>query len=431
MSQTFCYTRLYRQYKPIIEKYHGLITKPRSTGTQANPVSSDLQATVDLSIGSAEVQLRAAKGLWIRWEVGKVYLTRSGTNKQQNFGARLAPQLVGAYTTAKKTKTRDSSTIRLPSVSAIGKHWRHSDQHNLSATVNLGVFTGILKPAILDRLLSLHQRLGADMVEIIRQYRGGINGAVVTPKEGKPASAIPGPKTLLDLRISVAGVRFGLRADDVATMLLFEAISLQGYASNLTTHDASLQWRAKVDHFGLSLGHLDSDVLSEECTPTRKYRSASMVFDVDVQEIPGGPDAASQLNVYLNQIHTVMHVAALSELSDLVKSWAYDIHILRENRGTEVAELKEQTHKLIKRLEPDPEETVQPSWFASRLLTVEITGLGIAIPLSEGTTIDLQRHHETPGPALLFSIHRISFQNRRNETARFQVHQTALQFLDL
>jgi hypothetical protein len=84
---------------------------------------------------------------------------------------------------------------------------------------------------------------------------------------------------------------------------------------------------------------------------------------------------------------------------------------------------------ILKKIE-SAERGSQPeaSWFATRLLSIEVTGLGIAIPL----TNSIGKSNEgasAPVPALLFSIRVMSFQNRRNETARFRVKQMALQFL--
>jgi hypothetical protein len=189
-------------------------------------------------------------------------------------------------------------------------------------------------------------------------------------------------------------------------------------------------WRAKVDHFGLSLGHLGSEI-SDGAEPIRKHRSAYMILDIDVQEIPSQKGIASQLNVSLSRVHTVMHVAALSELSDLVRSWQSDIHILRDNRASEVAEVKSTTSKILKKLEAG-DKPIQPeeSWFATRFFTVHIVGLGLAIPLDEAAAIDLRHRDNVSTPAMLFSIRVVSFQNRKNETARFKVQQAALQFLE-
>ena len=423
--------------------------RPGGADTSAEP-----DVTLDLSIGKIQLQVRAAKAVWLRWDVGKLYISRRGCTSNVEFGVRIAPQVVGAYTSMKKVKGRDASSIKLPSLTAIGSHRRTDGKPHISAAVTLGFFVGVLKPAVLDRLLSLHQRLGTDILHIVQEYRETVRkelaerhakytstSSVLSDTADKQLgedshqtatqSASAGLGVFVDLQVSVAGVRFGLRADDVATTLLFEALSLRGQVTNTDTEQAALLWRAKVDHFGLSLGHLGSAQITDDAEPIRKHRSAYMVLDIDVQEIPSHQNVASQLNVSLNRVHTVMHVAALSELSDLVRSWQSDIHILRDNRASEVAEVKETTTKILKKLDAsDKNATLEESWFASRLFTVNVVGFGIAVPLDEGAAIDLQHRENTAVPAMLFSTRVVSFQNRRNETARFKIQQMALQFLE-
>jgi hypothetical protein len=415
-------------------------TKPPSAPSVATNAKLGVNAKLDVSIGSVHLHVRAAKAVWLRWDVGKVYFSRQASQEDVRFGIRVALQLVGAYTSNRRSKIRDASTIRLPSLNAIGSHRSIKGRPHLSATISLGCFIGILKPAVLDRLLSLHQSLRTDVMDFVQEYRYSIRKALKARRKKDPptssvrsvsAGATGFSKILFDLRLDVAGVRFGLKADDVASTLLFEAFALKGHATNQTTQDAAVLWRAKVQHFGLSLGHLGTADLPNEVEPSRKHRSAYMVVDVDVKEIPGAAGATSQLNVYLSRVHTVMHIAALSELSDLVRSWQSDVHSLRDHRATEVAEVREQTTRIFQNLETNEKTTTpEASWFANRLFTIDLTGLGIAIPLDEAAAIDLLQRESSTTPALLFSIRVISFHNRRNETARFKVQQTVLQFID-
>lgn len=422
-----------------MHRLDSLISKSADTSVDTGPPS---QVILDFSFGSADLKVRAAKAVWVRWEIGKIYITGKGIGRDLKFGIRASPQVIGAYSTVKKVKSRDTSTVKLPSLTVLGSTGSEGEQLRVSATISLGFFVGVLKPALLDRLLSLYQRLGADIAEITKEYKSTVQSELRIRRSrtslhaehyiDEPTPATKKSKTvLLDLRLSVSGVRFGLQADDVATTLLFEAISLKGQVSNTSTEQAALMWRAKVDHFGLSLGHLGTAGITDNIEPIRKHRSAYMILDVEVQEIPRHGTSSAQLSVYLNRVHTVMHVAALSELSDLIRSWQNDIHSLRDERGSEVAEVKTATAKLFKSLDStDKLDQPEESWFASRLFTVEVVGFGMAIPLEESATIDLKAREQTVNPALLLSVRLISFHNRRNETARFKIQQMALQFLD-
>ncbi|WVQ94212.1 hypothetical protein IAU59_001290 [Kwoniella sp. CBS 9459] len=412
-------------------------TVEATTGDDMRSIAESLM--LDISVEETRVQVRAAKALWLRWTLGKVYASRQGPKDDVHFAIRAAPQVVGAYTSLRRSKAADSSALRLPTITIVGNHKTIDGRHNLEANLVMGFFTGILKPVILDRLLSVHQRVAADLTQFIRDWQGGVSKALSkrhakgiswvsndSMNSIKPAEVRPGP--LFNIHISVSGIRFGLRADDVATTLLFEALAMEGQATNHDAANDALHWRAKVDHFGLSLGHVGRQALSDKAEPTRKHRTAYMSLDAEVQEHPATKHSASKLNISLSRVHTIMHPQALSELADLMRSWIADLHILRDHRADEVAEVKESTTKVLKRLESaEKVEHSEISWFANRLVSVDVSGVGVAIPLVDGPVIGSKTHTEVP--AMLFSIRVISFQNRRNETARFKVQNMALQFV--
>ncbi|KAK4686556.1 protein CSF1, partial [Tremellales sp. Uapishka_1] len=421
---------------PIADQIQSFI----ASDPKPDHTAPDRAVVLDVKLVAARLQICAAQALWLRWDIGEIYGTRQGSRDHLHFGVRVAEQMIGAYSTphSRKTKSLESASFRLPSISALGNHQKLEGLAKVTSTIDIGFFTGVLKPALLDRLLTLHQRLGADIMEVIGDYQASVSRTLKSRRsQGLSVVTVgnspePTPKHTLrfDMHILVAGVRFGLRANDVLTTLLFEALALEGNLTNATTPGAALLWSAKVDHFGLSLGHLGTSPLSIDSEPMRKSRSAYMVFDLNVQEIPSTGRSPSELSVSLNRVHTVMHVAALGELTDLFKSWSADLTVLSGNRAAEVAEVKSHTTRVLKKMESAEKKNAhEASWLATRLLRVEVTGIGIAIPLADGAAIDLEQKEDSTVPAMLFSIRVIKFTNRKNETARFKIQQMALQFL--
>ncbi|EAL21708.1 hypothetical protein CNBC5720 [Cryptococcus deneoformans B-3501A] len=394
-----------------------------------------LLTDLDITIEALHFQVRAAKALWLRWEVGKIYVVKSEKKKDIRFAVKVAPQVVGAYY-SRRSKSSESSSLNLPSVAIIGNHRHLQDKPHVFANLQLGLFSGVLRPAILDRLLSLHQNLQDDINHLVNDWRKDVRKAKEKLHAQKGwRSPSPGArkvslnKILYDVHVRVDGVRFGLRADDVPATIVFEALAAKGRATNQYHHGNGLHWRAKVDHFSLSLGHLDDGYVSNDTEPFRRQRTASMTLDVEVEEIPATPLLTSQLIIHLSHVRTVMHVEALSELTDLLKSWSSDLYILRDHRAREMAEVKQRTTKVLKRFESaEHVNRSEISWLANRLLTVEIGGIGVAIPLVEGAVIEDCRKSDVP--ALLYSIRVISFHNRHNEAARFRLQNMALQFID-
>ena len=123
----------------------------------------------------------------------------------------------------------------------------------------------------------------------------------------------------------------------------------------------------------------------------------------------------------------------MSELSDLVKAWQSDLHVLKDNRADEMAEIKSTTSRMFKKLDAGSATVPEESWLSTRLLSVQVAGLGLAIPLLDIRSMG-RRGSEEPVqpivPALLFSIRAIEFVNKRNETARFTLQRMALQFAE-
>lgn len=394
-----------------------------------------LLTDLDITIEALHFQIRAAKALWLRWEVGKIYVAKSKKEEDIRFAVKVAPQMVGAYS-SRRSKSNESSSLNLPSVTIIGNHRHLQGEPHVFANLQLGLFSGVLRPAILDRLLSLHQNLQDDISHLVNDWRRDVRKAKEKLHAQKGwRSPSPGTrkvslnKILHDVHVRVDGVRFGLRADDVPATIVFEALAVKGRATNQYHHGNGLHWRAKVDHFSLSLGHLVDEYVSKDTEPFRRQRTASMTLDVEVEEIPATPLLTSQLIIHLSHVRTVMHVEALSELTDLLKSWSSDLYILRDHRAREMAEVKQRTTKVLKRFESaEHANRSEVSWLANRLLTVEIGGIGVAIPLVEGAVIEDRRKSNVP--ALLYSIRIISFHNRHNETARFRMQNMALQFID-
>lgn len=420
-------------YASAVDDMKGAIkTWTNGPPSKCNPV---LLADLDITLEALHFQVRAAKALWLRWDVGRIYVVKSKKEKDIRFAVKIAPQIVGAYS-SRRSKSNESSSLNLPSVTIIGNHRHLQDKPHIFANLQLGLFSGVLRPAILDRLLSLHQNLQDDISHLVTDWRKDVRKMKQKLHEQKSGrSPSPGVqkvnlnKIFYDVHVGIDGVRFGLRADDVPATILFEALAAKGRATNRYHHGQGLHWRAKVDHFSLSLGHLGEGYVSKYAEPFRRQRTASMTLDVEVEEIPASPLSTSQLIIHLSHVRTVMHVEALSELADLLKSWSSDLYILRDHRAREMAEVKQQTTKVLKKFESaEHVNRSEVSWLANRLLTVEIGGIGVAIPLVEGSLIEDGRKSDVP--ALLYSIRVISFHNRHNETARFRMQNMALQFID-
>lgn len=453
--------RFWPLYEPYWKKFEALIAKqkvrsqqkyspalqaPPSPEKTANELSAVGERMIDAFVGKARLQLRGSEKLWLRWDMNRIYGSFRGTPEASKFGGRIDPQTIGGYSQYECIKDKQASIISLPEITGTGNYDETSDKKHLGLNIAIGMFTGIIKPIVLDRLLSLHQKVGKDVTLIIRELKSTWGDKspksepsrlLQPPDLSRPEKAKSPPvQWSFDAQTSIAGVRVGLRAENVPTTLMFEALDLQASASNVDR--PSIEWMAKANHVGLSLIRLkDRHGLRSTAKPLQGSRSASMVFDFSAEEIPGNP---SRLNIEFRSVHTVMHIAALSEVSDLIRSWSADLNVLREVHKEEVDDVKEEATKVFKKIEgshisnvstgtQESNATAIESWLKSRVLKLGIHGFGIAIPLDEDAAIDLAKRHSSDVPALLFSIRAMDLKTSRTETARFKVLNTELQFV--
>jgi hypothetical protein len=448
----------YPLYKPTVDQFKVVMDRrrtPLSTPTPSVAPRCEIirgrDLALDLCIKSMDFQARLAKTLRLGWETGKLYATRSGTDDYVQFGLLVDPQTLGLYPNSKRTK-KGSSVLRLPSIKVKGLYANSNDRRNMTADVRFGLFTGNIKPTVLDRLLLVHQQVGSDIVEAVSEYSSERTPSpvVITKPKKDPL--------LFNINASFEGIRVGLRADDVATTLLFEALNLELQTSVDNAVRSNLEWSLTANPVSLSLIRLEDD-LDHGTKPARGTRFMSMTCDVTARETAATETHPGKLNMRLARVHALMHLAALSEASELIRSWSSEITVLREVHRAEMEEVKAQTSKVLKKIDaarsssktsvvassadpitPSTDLTIvtdfkNPSletWLSARQIKFQIHDLGIAIPLGTASPIDVGWHesHKSSGPALLYSINDIALNTSRNETARFTVQQMSLAFVD-
>lgn len=467
-------------YEPSIERY----TARMAPSVVSTPSASDMTAvnvTVDVQVKSAALSIRAAENLKVKWHVNSLYASVSGPTKSRSFGIRISPQTVGAYTLLHDNETGSTSKLQLPSIRIHGRQIMRGDEESRIANVQLGVFKGDIKPATLDRLLQLYSQLSKVYGALRHQYGPGVSKAIeaarlksgsfrISRSGSSPASgshsALPRPTGLLapsskhlpetvieddlpdtpprsvpelptptpgkpiawDVRASVRRVLIGFHADNVASTIWLQGSGLEG---QYTTTESSCNpiWGAKANHLEVFLGYQRADI-GVRGSSAMEHKSASMSLDATVQETPATPGQLCRLDIQLHRVHSVMHAVALRELSELVRSWSRDVRALHDSRPDEMADVKDQTSKFIKRFEARETDSSISKWLSERILVFSISGIGIAVPLDADATIDQWQRKDTAGSALLFTIHRMTFENQRNRAATFRLLEMKLQFVD-
>lgn len=443
-----------------------------------------VNTTIDLQAKSAVLSVRAAESLKVQWDIKSLYLSVIGPEHSRSFGIRVSPQTIGAYPLLQDTQTGRASKLQLPSIRINGTHSLNADEQSVTASIQLGTFKGDIKPATLDRLLHLFSQLSKVYTALQEQYGPSVSKAIESARSksgsfraasrssSSPASgsqsAMPRPNGILapsskhlpetvieddlpdtppqsevelpirdpprpivwDVRISVRRILLGFHAEDVASTIWLQGNGLEGHVNSGPDSSQKISWGAKANHLEVSLAYKRADSGEGQSSLSAGHKSASMSLDVSVQETPAAQDQLCRLNIELHRVHSVMHVVALKETSEIVRSWSRDIRALHDSRAAEVADVKEQTSKFIKRFEARESDTTLSQWLSERVLVFAISGIGIAIPLDADAATDLWERKDEAGPALLFTVHRMTFENQRNQAATFRLLEMRLQFVD-
>lgn len=443
-----------------------------------------IHTTIDLQATSAILSVRAAESLKVQWDIKSLFFSVVGPAHSRSFAIRVSPQTIGAYPLLQDAQTGRASKLQLPSIRINGTHsLQTDDEQSVTASIQLGIFKGDIKPATLDRLLHLFSQLSKVYTALQQQYGPSVSKAIesarsksgsfrVSRSSSSPASgsqsAPPRPNGLLapssqhlpetvieddlpdtpprsnvklptpdpprpivwNVRISVRRVLLGFHAEDVASTIWLQGNGLEGYVNSSPDSSQKVSWGAKVSHLEVSLAYKRADIGEGQSSLSAGHKSASMSLDASVQETPATPDQLCRLNIDLHRVHSVMHVVALKEMSEIIRSWSRDIRALHDSRAAEVADVKEQTSKFIKRFEARENDTTISQWLSERVLVFAISGIGIAIPLDPDAAMDLWERKDKAGPALLFTVHRMTFENQRNQAATFRLLEMRLQFVD-
>ena len=388
----------------------------------------------DIAIPRISLEIRVTRAMYIGWVIGKIVASHAGVSGQGAVHFRVASQTLSAY--AKDRQPTEADSLTLPAITLAGSMQSTPRGPQMSADVGLGYFSGEMQPATLKELLDLYQNLVKDVADTLEQSIRAIKlhlASSATPAPQIPDSGLPiclnadpGVKMprIVDLRLTVAGARLALRASDLPTTLLFEFESISGRASNATAPDAPLQWDVKAQKLALALGHLDANqVMAENITQSR---FAHMDIDIEAFERPEKSDGSRSVGIAVRRVQSTINVAALGELSSLLRSWSAGYHNIRQERAGVLKDVRNDTRRMMEQI---PYEKVKPiTWLAARTLQVDINNVAIAMPLVEMSS-QLSDEAGTTVPALLLSIVRIIAQTKKGESARLEIKDVALQLL--
>ncbi|KAM0754575.1 hypothetical protein T439DRAFT_352583 [Meredithblackwellia eburnea MCA 4105] len=303
--------------------------------------------------------------------------------------------------------------------------------------------------SIIDSLLLVQGRFGSDiddLVSLVRKKRALL--AESERKEAPLARDPPKPRappgTALDWegRLALLGLKIGIEGPQATQWV--EANLIECLATSPPPlSNQLLRWNASVQSLTISLSQrslVDSSVPLDKLQASRN-RLAFLEIGLAVSNspmrllnLPEGSisdDGAPHLHVRVPRLHAVMQPSAVEALGDLVDYFEEEIKVRRSLRKQEVEAIRDRVIQTFEMAEQDPQA---PSWITTCILSLEISGIGIAIPLSdEGIRApdDLFRRKKSAHsrPAFLLSVAQVGFSARKGSAGQASVSDFSLQFV--
>lgn len=355
----------------------------------------------------------------------------------------------------------DVSELRLPLISCSGSY--HEDKMNLLLAVD--AIDAILKPSSLDNLIPLFHSGGGDIEDLVETVRSRLpakaaqaaTSTTEVPSSSPPAISSSPPT--ITVRLALRGIKIGLQTP--SKTLYFQASLLQGRFQSRPRSEGECLWSFSVSELGLSLVQKSRRssiaVSANQRAPfaiiadDHRHRTATMKLDIVGDNAPaqrtqsstGGLDQAhlerpSDLNfrLHIDRVHAVVQPSAFGEVADGIDYFVREARARARDKKAEIQAFKESSQRLFHTREPSQTEAPAPvrspvtTWFDNRLVTFEVTNVGIALPLPSVHAAPSQgAAQRATSTALLFSLRRVDFTKLRHETGCMTLEQAAVQFV--
>ncbi len=419
--------------------------------------------SLDIVIKRLSFTVGISRKSWVFWHLNDIYAHANQTGsaemssgEQIESGLKIGSQTSGfSQDLALATRGEDTehaNAIRIPCMAAVVGVAISPDSIRVRGSLNIDPFIGTFKPTVLDRILSTYKALGHDVRSL------ALFGETLMRKEDTASPVEPSPtvtkQTLVySLRVESQGIRVRLRASGVSSMLTVQASSIGGWVTNCgqDLENTSINsaknafeltsWDVSVEGLRLSTGIATFSKQSKVDRDSKPLvtETAFMVLDIGLSQRAHKDDSLQDdltqvMHVHgrMAKAHAVVQVTALSQVYDMLNSWSDDMRAVRERRAKEWTDIVQETSKFIKpEVKPTPAE--RQDWLEKHTISLEISGVAVAIPLSLDHAAILGQNAASSGsqatPALLFSIGEVQAINKRGQVGRAEVKDVLMQFM--
>ncbi|KAH9083360.1 hypothetical protein EDB83DRAFT_2538792 [Lactarius deliciosus] len=413
---------------------------------QASPTTAQLKfpsTHLQLSVGSCGVFLHVLPGTWLSWElfdtlaylklgVGVVKSRRLSSS----FGLRFSSQRVSIASHTKGGRPEDAPEkgrrlkVGLPSITITGTY----ENHGVHVLVSAGFFSITVKPSYWDTLLSVQQKFGNDINDLLHVIA---DARARNPPSQKLDVSPPSPSqsqwTLQSGSFKAKGFRIGLVGH--SSTLFFECQDIAGglKGGEGKGKGKGESWQLNVTGLALSLApRAFAVVKSVEFDGNR--RSAFVIIDCKVEV----DHSATQkfLRIKFSKINAILQPSSIGEIGDFVDHLQAKVLDRKDERVRELAAFKEKTERIMETFEVNDRESTplnDAAWLKDHAVVFSVSNVGVAFPLAldSGIEIPLSKPHQHPAvPAFLFSVKTVEFEAKNTGHSQFVMTGFSFQFVD-
>jgi hypothetical protein len=449
-------------YLPGLEHtIHELVSDLRQgEAVSPSPTSSKppISAThLQFSIGSCGVYLHVLPGTWLSWELMNIvaYLKLGlglvpSRQLSAPFGLRFSSQHINIASLSKGDRLEDTLgkgglKVDLPSMTVTGIY----ENRGVHVLVSAGFFSITVKPSYWDTLLSVQQKFGNDINDLLHVLA---DARAKKPPSQAPTKSQPLPSQSL-LRsgaFKAKGFRIGLEGH--SSTLLFECQDVSGSLTDGEGKGKGKSWRLNVIGLALSLAPRFYGVTRSESGRFDGNRRSAFV-KIDCKSEVGHRTSGKILGIKVYKIHAILQPSSIGEIGDFVDhlqacltfelllcfiDFSKQAEVLnrKDERIRELAAFKKKTQSILKTFEvTDRESTPRDAmmWLNDYAVALSASNIGVAFPLAFDNSVDLlpgKPHHHHTVSAFLFSVETVKFEDKNMGDSQFIMKGFSFQFVD-
>ncbi|KAH9985984.1 hypothetical protein BJV74DRAFT_946145 [Russula compacta] len=394
---------------------------------------------LQISMGSCGVFLHVLPGTWLAWElIDTVAYLKLGVGVVHSrplsafFGLRFSSQRIGIASLSKGERLEDALEIGglkvdLPSMTVTGTY----DNHGGHVLVSAGFFSITVKQSYWDTLLSVQQKFGNDINDLLHVLADARMRRV--PPQG-PAKSQPSSSQLLQSgAFKAKGFRIGLEGH--SSTLFFECQDISGGLTDGESKGKGKSWQLNVIGLALSLAPRSYTLMKSESGRFDGHRRSAFVI-IDCKIEVNHRIAQKFLAIKVSKIHAIMQPSSIGEIGDFIDHLQAEVLNRKDERVDELAAFKKKTQSILKTFGVNNRESIPSDamvWFKDYAVVFSVSNVGVAFPLALDSTIEppLGKHHQHPAvSAFLFSVKAVEFEDKNKGDSQFVMKGFSFQFVD-